>query len=157
MAYLGGATASRSCFPWCYEPVSQSDPGFPTAGHLISWAGLCPRSDESAGKRRSSRIRHGAPWLKTALVQCAWAAIRTKDSYLRAQFHRIKARAGAMKAIIAVASSMLTAVFHMLSSGNAYMDLTGSHFDRRDSTKQIKRLVKRLEQFGIKVLLAPAA
>jgi len=107
---------------------------FATAGHLISWAGLCPRSDESAGKRRSSRIRHGAPWLKTALVQCAWAAIRTKDSYLRAQFHRIKARAGAMKAIIAVASSMLTAVFHMLGSDSAYKELTGSHFDRRDAS-----------------------
>lgn len=130
---------------------------FPTAGHLVSWAGMCPRSDESAGKRRSSRIRHGAPWLKTTLVQCAWAAIRTKDSYLRAQFHRIKSRAGAMKAIIAVASSMLTAVFHMLRSDSAYKELTASHFDRRDSAKQIKRLVKRLEQLGIKVELAPAA
>jgi len=76
---------------------------FPTAGHLVSWAGLCPRSDESAGKRRSTRIRHGAPWLKTLWVQCAWAAIRAKDSYLRAQFHRLKARRGPMKAIIAVA------------------------------------------------------
>ena len=68
---------------------------FPTAGHLISWAGLCPRNDESAGKRRSTRLRKGAPWLKTTLVQCAWAAIRKKASYLQAQFHRLRARRGA--------------------------------------------------------------
>jgi hypothetical protein len=96
---------------------------FPTAAHLISWAGLCARSDESAGKRRSSRIRHGAPWLKTTLVQCAWAAIRKKDSYLQAQFHRLKSRVGTMKAIIAVAASMLTAAFHMLNTGSDYKDL----------------------------------
>ncbi|MBL6082763.1 IS110 family transposase [Belnapia sp. T18] len=61
---------------------------FPTAAHLVSWAGLCPRNDESAGKRRSTRLRKGAPWLKTALIQCAWAASRKKDGYLRAQFQR---------------------------------------------------------------------
>ena len=82
---------------------------FPTAAHLISWAGLCPRNDESAGRRRSTRVRKGAPWLKTTLVQAAWAAVRTKDSYVRAQFLRIKARRGPMKAIVAVAASMLTA------------------------------------------------
>src|SRR6059036_125298 len=76
---------------------------FPTAAHLVSWAGLCPRSDESAGKRRSTRVRKGAPWLKTVLVQAAWAATRVKDSYLRAQFLRIKARRGAKKAVLAVA------------------------------------------------------
>jgi len=130
---------------------------FPTAAHLISWAGLCPRSDESAGKRRSSRIRHGAPWLKTTLVQCAWAAIRTKDSYLRAQFHRLKSRVGPMKAIIAVAASMLTAAFHMLTDGTEYKDLTGAYFDRRDHAKLAKRLVRRLEDLGLKVTLSPAA
>ena len=67
---------------------------FPTAGHLVSWAGLCPRNDESAGKRRSTRLRKGAPWLKTTLVQCAWAASRKKGSYLQAQFHRLRAAAG---------------------------------------------------------------
>jgi len=70
---------------------------FPTAAHLISWTGLCPRSDESAGKRRSSRVRKGAPWLKTALVTAAWAAVRVKDSYLQAQFHRLRSRRGAKK------------------------------------------------------------
>jgi transposase len=130
---------------------------FPTAAHLVSWAGLCPRSDESAGKRRSSRIRYGAPWLKTTLVQCAWAAIRTKDSYLRAQFHRLKSRVGPMKAIIAVAASMLTAAFHMLSTGSEYKDLGGAHFDRRDHAKLAKRLVRRLEGLGLKVTVEQAA
>jgi transposase len=65
---------------------------FPTAGHLLSWAGLVPRNDESAGKRRSTRLRKGAPWLKTTLVQCAWAASRKKESYFQAQFHRLRAR-----------------------------------------------------------------
>src|SRR6516165_1083186 len=64
---------------------------FPTVGHLISWAGLCPKNDESAGKRRSNRMRKGAPWLKTTLIQCAWAAARKNGSYLQAQFHRLRA------------------------------------------------------------------
>ena len=84
---------------------------FPTVGHLISWAGLCPRLDESAGKRRSTRTRRSAPWLKTTLVNAAWAATPKKDSYLRAQFLRIKSRRGAKKAILAVASSMLSAAY----------------------------------------------
>jgi transposase len=130
---------------------------FPTAAHLVSWAALCPRSDESAGKRRSSRIRHGAPWLKTTLVQCSWAAVRTKDSYLRAQFHRLKSRAGPMKAIIAVAASMLTSAFHMLSSGSEYKGLGAAHFDRRDRAKLAKRLVRRLEDLGLKVTVEQAA
>lgn len=130
---------------------------FPSAAHLVSWAGLCPRADQSAGKRRSSRIRHGAPWLKTTLVQCAWAAIRTKDSYLRAQFHRLKARIGPMKAIIAVSASMLTAAFHMLTTGSKYNDLTAAYFDRRDHAKLAKRLVRRLEDLGLKVSVEQAA
>ena len=130
---------------------------FPNAAHLVSWAGLCPRADQSAGKRRSSRIRHGAPWLKTTLVQCAWAAIRTKDSYLRAQFHRLKARVGPMKAVVAVASSMLTAAFHMLTTGSEYKDLGAAHFDRRDHAKLTKRLVRRLEDLGLKVTVEQAA
>jgi transposase len=90
---------------------------FPTVGHLISWAGLCPRNDESAGKRRSTRMRKGAPWLKTTLVQCAVAASRKKASYLQAQFHRLRARRGVKKAYGALAASILTAAYHMLISG----------------------------------------
>jgi transposase len=89
---------------------------FPTEGHLISWAGLCPKNDESAGKRRSNRMKKGAPWLKTTLIQCAWAASRTKGSYLQAQYLRLRSRRGPKKAIGAVAASILTAAYHMLKN-----------------------------------------
>ena len=130
---------------------------FPTAGHLVSWAGFCPRSDESAGKRRSTRVRKGAPWLKTTLVQAAWAAVRKKDSYLRAQFRRIKSRRGPMKAIVAVAASMLTAAYHILRDGVPYRELTGSYFDSRDRAKLAKRLIRRLSDLGVQVEIRSAA
>lgn len=128
---------------------------FPDAGHLVSWAGLCPKSDESAGKRRSTRVRQGAPWLKTALVTVAWGAVRTKDSYLQAQFHRIRARRGAKKAIVAVAASMLTAAYHMLKNGVEYRDLGAEHFARHDRSKAIQRLLRRLSDLGCDVQLTP--
>jgi transposase len=130
---------------------------FPTDGHLISWAGLCPKNDESAGKRRSTRMRKGAPWLKTMLIQCAWAATRKKGSYLQAQFHRLRSRRGAKKAIGAVAASILTAAYHMLSNGTLYQDLGADHFDRRAKTAQTKRLVNRLQRLGYAVQIIPIA
>jgi transposase len=130
---------------------------FPTAGHLISWAGLCPRMDESAGKKRSTRVRKGAPWLKTVLVQCALAAARRKDSYYRAQYHRLKARRGAKKAAIAVAASILTAAYHLLRDGVAYQDLGAKHFDKRDESRVVNRLRKRLIDLGYIVDLHKAA
>lgn len=130
---------------------------FPSSAHLISWAGLCPRSDESAGKRRSTRVRKGAPWLKTTLVQAAWGATRKKDSYLRAQFHRIRSRRGTMKAILAVAASILTAAYHMLRDGVAYKDLTGNYFDSRDRAKIARRLIRRLNALGLEVEVKAAA
>lgn len=128
---------------------------FPTAGHLISWAGLCPKLDESAGKHRSVRIRKGAPWLKTSLISAAWAAVRTKHSYLRAQFARLKARRGAKKAIVAVAASMLTAAFHIIRDRVVYRDLGADHFTKRDPAKAAKRLLKRLEGLGYAVEARP--
>jgi len=130
---------------------------FPTVGHLISWAGLCPRNDESAGKRRSTRIRKGAPWLKTTLVQAAWCATRAKGTYLQAQFLRLKSRRGPRKAIIAVAASILTASFFMLRDGVEYNDLGSEHFDRTDKSKTINRLVRRLEDLGCEVELKKVA
>ena len=121
---------------------------FPTCGHLISWAGLCPRSDESAGKRRSTRIRKGNPWLKTTLVQCAWAATRTKASYLHAQFLSVRSRRGARKAIIAVAASILTAIYHMLKNGTPYRDLGPQHLDNRNKEARIRRLLTSLRNLG---------
>jgi hypothetical protein len=125
---------------------------FPSADSLVSWAGMCPRSDESAGKRRSTRIRKGAPWLKTTLIQAAWAGVRTKNSYLRALFHRLKARRGAMKAIVAVAASMLRSAYYMLSRRVPYQDLGPAHFDSRNRTRTANRLLKRLKELGIEVL-----
>jgi len=130
---------------------------FPTAGHLISWAGLCPRLDESAGKRRSTRVRKGAPWLKTMLVTAAWAAARKKTGYLRAQFLRLKARRGPKKAILAVAASMLTAAYYMLSRQTDYVDLGTDHFERRDKARVTRRLIMRLEDLGLTVEVKAAA
>lgn len=130
---------------------------FPSSSHLISWACICPRSDESAGKRRSTRIRKGSPWLKSTLVQCAWAATRTKGSYLQAQFYRIRARRGPKKAILAVAASILTAIYHMLKDGTLYQDLGPNHLNARNKERQKNRLVQRLADLGYIVELAPQA
>jgi transposase len=130
---------------------------FPSAGHLVSWAGLCPRNDESAGKRRSTRVRKSGNWLKTTLVTAAWAAARKNDSYLKAQFLRLKSRRGAKKAILAVAASMLTAAYYMLRDGVEYRDLGPFHVDRRDKTKTIRRLVRKLNDLGCKVDIHHAA
>jgi transposase len=121
---------------------------FPSAGHLLSWACLCPRNDESAGKRRSNRVRKGSVWLKTTMVQCAWSAVKKKDSYLQALFYRIRARRGDKKAILAVAAAMLTAVFHMLKDGTMYHDLGRNYFDQRSKDTQKHRLIKRLADLG---------
>ena len=129
---------------------------FPTAGHLVSWAGLCPRNDESAGKRRSTRLRKGAPWLKTTLTQAAWSAARAKSGYLRAQFLRIKSRRGPKKAIMAVAASMLTAAYYMLRDDVDYRDLGTDYFDRRDKITVANRLVRRLGELGYRVELRAA-
>ncbi len=130
---------------------------FPSAAHLVSWAALCPGNDESAGKHRSRRTRKGPKWLKTLLVTAAWSAIRPKDSYLRALFQRIKSRRGAMKAIVAVAASMLRAAFYMLRDGTPYRDLGAHHLTNLDKEKVANRLLKRLSDLGIQVQLKTAA
>lgn len=130
---------------------------FPTAGHLLSWAGLVPRLDESAGKRRSRRVRKGAPWLKTVLIQCAWAAARTKDSYFHAQFLRLKARSGPKKAAVAVAGSIPTVACHMLKDGTYYQDLGADHFIRRDPARVVENLANRIRSLGYEVDLRAAA
>jgi len=130
---------------------------FPTAGHLLSWAGLVPRLDESAGKRRSTRLKKGAPWLKPVLVQCAWAATRKKDSYFRAQFLRLKARCGPKKAAIAVAASILTTAYHMLADGTRYQDLGPGHFARRDPARAAAKLANRIRDLGYTVEIRSAA
>jgi transposase len=130
---------------------------FPTAGHLLSWAGLVPRLDESAGKRRSTRVRKGAPWLKPVLVQCAWGAARTKGSYYQAQFFRLKSRRGPKKAAIAVAASLLTAAYHMLKDGTFHQDLGADFLVKRDKARIAARLAKRIKDLGYDVSFAAAA
>jgi transposase len=130
---------------------------FPSAGHLLSWAGLCPRLDESAGKRRSTRTRQGAPWLKTTLVQIAWAAARKKNSYFHAQFLRLKSRRGPKKAILAGAASMLTDLYYMLRDGVEFHDLGDQYFMQRDKDRVTKRLLQRLRELGVDVEVKNAA
>jgi transposase len=130
---------------------------FPNAGHLVAWAGLCPGKNESAGKRKPSRLRKGAPWLKTMLVQCAWAAKRKKDSYYRAQFFRLQSRRGPQKAICAVAASILTAIYHIIKDGTEHHDLGSTYFDRRPVELKASHLVARLKKLGFTVQLQPIA
>lgn len=130
---------------------------FSTAGHLVAWSGLCPGQNESAGKRKRSRLRKGAPWLKTMLVQCAWAAKRKKDSYYRAQFFRLQARRGPQKAICAVAASILTAIYHILKDGVPHEDLGVDYFDTRKPEAKVKRLVAQIAKLGFEATLQPIA
>jgi transposase len=130
---------------------------FATAGHLVAWAGMCPGQNESAGKRKRTRLRKGAPWLKTTMVQCAWAAKRKKDSYYKAQFFRLQSRRGPQKAICAVAASLLTAIYHMLKDGTLHQDLGSGYFDKRTPDLKVKRLVNQITKLGFEVTLQPIA
>jgi transposase len=128
---------------------------FPSARHLASWAGRCPGNDESAGRRRSGRTRKGSKWLAIALQEAALAAVRSKNTYLAAQYQRLKSRIGHGRALGAVKHSMLIAYWHMFSTGETYRDLGGDYFQRRDPTRATKRLVSKLEALGHTVTLQP--
>lgn len=130
---------------------------FPTSAHLASWAGLCPGNNESAGKRLSGRIRKGSKWLRATLVQAAWAATRSKKSYFRAKYYRIKSRRGGKKAVVAVAHSLLVVIYEMLREGTAYKDLGPDHFDKINRKATTTRLVKRLRELGYEVHLKEPA
>ncbi len=126
---------------------------FPSAAHLASWAGLCPGNHESAGKRHSGRTRKGNPWLRDALVEAAWAAAHTKGTYLSAQYHRLAARRGAKRALVAVAHTLLVIVYHVLTTGELYRELGADYFDQRNKEALARRLVKRLSTLGYTVTL----
>lgn len=130
---------------------------FPTAGHLRSWVGLCPRLDESAGKHGSRRIRAGAPWLKPVLVQSAWVAIRVPNSYSRTLYHRLAHRSGKKPAAVAVAAALLTAIYHMLRTDQPYRDLGAQHLTATDRTRKAQRLAAQLKHLGYEVTLHEAA
>ena len=130
---------------------------FPTADHLISWAGLCPRLDESAGRRRSTRIRKGATWLKPVLVQSALAAGRKKNSSFKTRYHSLKSRIGPKKAAIAVAANLLRVVYHMLKDGTYYQDLGENYRRPRDPTRAASNLANRIRALGYEVDIRRAA
>lgn len=129
---------------------------FPSADHLASWAGVCPGNNESAGKRKSGRTGHGNPWLRATLVEAAWAAAHTTGTYLSAQYHRLAARRGSKRAILAVAHTILVTIYSMLRNGTPYQDLGHNYFDERDRFYTVRRAVRRIERLGYKVTLEAA-
>lgn len=130
---------------------------WPSARHISAWAHLAPGCNESAGKRKSGRTGKGNPWLKSALTEAAHAAAHTKGTYLSAEYHRIAARGGAKKAIIAVAHSILVITYWIIKRKEPYRELGGNYFDELDKKAIQRRLVKRLERLGNKVTLEPIA
>jgi transposase len=126
---------------------------FPDASHLASWAGVSPGNNRSAGKRRSGRTLRGNRWLKAALVLAARAAVRGKGNYLNSQYHRLAARRGDKKAILAVAHSILVMLYTILKKGQEYQELGSDYFDKRNSNATVRRAVQRIEQLGFKVTL----
>lgn len=131
---------------------------FPTAGHLASWAGMCPGHNESAGKNKSGHTRHGSKWLRSGLSEAAKAAGRTKGTYLSAQYQRLRGRRGHQKATIAAGHSILVAAWHMLTRNVPYQDLGDDHFIRRQAEhaeRYRRRLINQLERLGHKVTLEP--
>lgn len=128
---------------------------FPSARHLASWAGVCPGNHESAGKRKTGKTRKGSPWLRSLLVEAAWGASHTKDTYLSAQYRRLAARRGRKKAIFALGHSILVSAYHILATQTPYSDLGSTYFDDRDRTAVEHRLLRRLEKLGLKVTIEP--
>lgn len=126
---------------------------FPSAADLVSWAGVCPGNNQTAGKRKSGTTRAGNPWLRRALCEAAWAASKKKGTYLQAQFRRLAALRGPKRALVAVANSILTAGYYILQRATTYQELGPDHFDKRNTVRATHRLVKRLEALGHKVIL----
>lgn len=130
---------------------------FPSAAHLASWAGVCPGNHESAGKRLSGKTRKGNPWLRRLLIQVAHAAARRKQGYLAAQYRRIASRRGVKRAAMAVAHSILTIIYHVLSNRTPYQERGETFFDEQERQATEKRLVRQLTRLGYQVELQPLA
>jgi transposase len=126
---------------------------YPDEDHLSSWAGICPGNEESAGKRLRNRTTRKNRWLRRALIEAAWAASRTKQSYLGAQYRRLAARRGKKRALLAVGHTLLVIFYHMLKSDVEYQDLGVEYFDRLEPERLRRYLVKRLEKLGYQVTL----
>jgi transposase len=128
---------------------------FPTAAHAASWTGISPGNNESAGKRKSGKTRKGNRWLRATLIECARGAVRARNSYLAAQYHRIARRRGDKKAIVAVGHSILVAAWHVLRDGVAYRDLGPAYFDRLNRERLIRHYTQRLAELGVGTAAAP--
>jgi transposase len=128
---------------------------FQSVSQLASWAGVCPGNNESAGKRKSSRVPKGNVYLKTALVEAANAAARAKGTYLRDKFYRLKARRGYKRAAVAIAHKILVSIYHMLSQNVSYNDLGDLYLDKLNTHLVTRNLVRRLERLGYTVTLSP--
>jgi transposase len=126
---------------------------FPTDDHLVSWAGMCPGRNESAGKKRSSRTRKANKWLRRILVEAAWAAVRSKNTYIAALFKRVSSRRGKNRAIIAVGRTILQSAWHILTKNCEYKELGSNHFDKLNREKTRNYFVKRLQRLGYTVEL----
>lgn len=130
---------------------------FPSADHLSAWGGLAPGNHQSGGKRYSGRTRKGSRQLRTLMVQAAWSAVRVKDSYANALYHRLVGRRGKKRAIVAVARSLLVSLYHMLSKQELYEDLGADYFDNRRKEGKVERLTRQLEKLGFTVHVEPLA
>jgi transposase len=130
---------------------------FPTAGHLCSWAAMCPGQNESAGKRQSGTTRKGNRYLRGALVQSALAATRKKNSALQARYYRVKRHRGHKKAIVAVGHQLLEIAYYIMRDGVTYRELGGDYFARRDAERAVRRNVRQLEALGYRVTIEKAA
>jgi len=130
---------------------------FPTAGHLASWAGVCPGLNESAGRVKSAHTRHGNAHLKGALGVAAMSASRTKNTYLAARYRRIATRRGPVRAVVAIERTILTAVWNMLTHGKEYVDLGSDYYTARDPMRAKTKAIRQLEALGYQVTIKPTA
>lgn len=157
--FVAEAVALLQTIPGVGERVAQtivSEIGvdmrrFPSDGHLASWAGMCPGNNESAGKRKSGKTTKGSVYLRAALVQAAWAATHTKETYLAAQYRRLVKRKGKNRALVAVGHSLLVIIYHVLARRASYTELGGDYFDRHQVVEHRRRLIRQLEALGVKV------
>lgn len=130
---------------------------FASSRHLASWAGLCPGNNESAGKRRSGKSHRGNRWIKAVMIEIAWAATRTKNTYSQTQYRKLAGHRGKKRALVAVANSLLQAAWYMLSHRQPYKDLGAEYLQRLNQKQLEQSLIRRLEQLGHKVILQAVA
>ena len=133
--------------------IGQDMTRFPTSGHICSWAGVCPGNNESAGKRRSGKTRKGNKILKSTLVECAQSAVRRKDTFFYAQYQRIAMRRGKKRATLAVAHSILIAIYYMIKEDKEYKDLGADFYNKFNKEKKANAYMKKLKELGYDVQL----